>query len=50
MMLFALVVTGVDSQARQIVPLDMKGCIFHLPKWQIHPFISKGTKCGDYIR
>ena len=26
-----------------IVPLDMKGCICHFVKWQIHPFISKGT-------
>ena len=25
------------------VPLDMKGCICHLTKWQIHSFISKGT-------
>ena len=25
------------------VPLDMKGCICHFTKWQIHPFISKGT-------
>ena len=25
-----------------IVPLDMKRCICHLVKWQIHPFISKG--------
>ena len=36
------------QQARsgqQIVPLDMKGCICHFVKWQIHPFISKGTKC-----
>ena len=24
-------------------PLDMKGCIGHFVKWQIHPFISKGT-------
>ena len=24
-------------------PLDMKGCICHFVKWQIHPFISKGT-------
>ena len=23
------------------VLLDMKGCICHLAKWQIHPFISK---------
>ena len=28
----------------QYVPLDMKGCICHFLKWQIHPFISKGTK------
>ena len=26
-----------------IVSLDMKGCICHFTKWQIHPFISKGT-------
>ena len=26
-----------------IVPLDMKRCICHFTKWQIHPFISKGT-------
>ena len=25
------------------VPLDMIGCICHFTKWQIHPFISKGT-------
>ena len=24
-----------------IVPLDMKGCIFHFVKWQMHPFITK---------
>ena len=24
-----------------VVPLDMKGCICHFTKWQIHPFISK---------
>ena len=23
------------------LPLDMKGCICHFVKWQIHPFISK---------
>ena len=28
-----------------IVPLDMKGCICHFTKWQIHPFISKETIC-----
>ena len=32
------------SQRQQIVPLDMKGCICHFVKWQIRPFISKGTK------
>ena len=26
-----------------LVFLDMKGCIWHFVKWQIHPFISKGT-------
>ena len=26
------------------VTLDMKGCICHFVKWQIHPFMSKGTK------
>ena len=25
------------------VPLDMKGCMCHFKKWQIHPFISRGT-------
>ena len=31
------------------VPLDMKGCICHFTKWQIHPFISKGSKCTPHI-
>ena len=26
------------------VPLDIKGCICHFVEWQIHPFISKGSK------
>ena len=26
-----------------IVPFDMKGCICHFAKWQIHPLICKGT-------
>ena len=26
-----------------VVYLDIKGCICHFTKWQIHPFISKGT-------
>ena len=25
--------------------LDMKGCICHFTKWQIHPLISRGTTC-----
>ena len=28
----------------QVVILDIKGCICHFAKWQIHPFIPKGTK------
>ena len=27
-----------------IVPLDMKVCICHFTKWQIHPFSSKETR------
>ena len=34
-------------QTEPIVPLDMKGCICHCKKWQIHPFISKGTQCAN---
>ena len=35
----------------QDVPLDMKGCICHFIKWQIHPFISKGTTiCFSYLK
>ena len=30
-----------------IVPLDTKVCIWHFVKWQIHPFISKGTIYTD---
>ena len=29
----------------RFIPLDMKGCICHFLKWQIHPFISEGTMC-----
>ena len=32
-----------------IVPLGMKGCICHFAKWQIHPFISKGTIYGEAL-
>ena len=28
---------------KQFFSLDTKGCICHLVKWQIHPFISKET-------
>ena len=27
----------------RIVPLDVKGCVCHFEKWQVHPFISKET-------
>ena len=30
------------GEISHMVPLDMKGCICHFTKWQIHPFISKG--------
>ena len=30
---------------KHFVALDMKGCICHFAKWQIHPFISKGKNC-----
>ena len=32
-----------------IVPLDMKGCICHFAKWQIHPIISKGAICNCHL-
>ena len=37
-------IIGFPKHLQQIVHLDMKGCICHFVKWQIHPFISKGTK------
>ena len=30
------------SDCNDFVSLDIKGCICHFTKWQIHPFISKG--------
>ena len=36
-------VLGNNHLTNIIVPLDMKGCICHFVKWQIHPSISKGT-------
>ena len=35
--------SGVGRTSHSIIPLDMKGCICHFPKWQIHPFIFKVT-------
>ena len=42
---FVLDFLSSRKQHVYIVPLDMKGCICHFVKWQIHPFISKGTTC-----
>ena len=35
------VLFSTSQKAAYNVPLDMKGCICHFVKWQIHPFISK---------
>ena len=35
--------SNVPPFPSQIWTLDMKGCICRFTKWQIHPFISKGT-------
>ena len=37
------------GRAQIWVTLGMKGCICHFGKWQIHPFISKGTTSTPYI-
>ena len=29
--------------------LYVKGCICHFVKWQMHPFISKGTDCWESV-
>ena len=34
---------GDKNMDNIIAHLDMKGCICHFAKWQIHPFISKWT-------
>ena len=34
---------------QHFVPLDMKWCICHFVKWQIHPFISKGPTISPSI-
>ena len=31
-------------------PLDMKGCICLFTKWQMQPFISKGTVCATRVK
>ena len=31
-----------NIKRHHIVSLDMKGCVCHFTKWQIHPFVSKG--------
>ena len=36
------------TRRQHIFTLGMKGCFCHFVKWQIHPFISKGTKY-DYL-
>ena len=42
--------SAISFLYKYIVPLDMKGCICHFIKWQIHPFISKGTTCHGLHR
>ena len=32
-----------NTEYQYFVPLNMKGCICHFTKWQIHPFMSRGT-------
>ena len=34
---------GCTEGGQYVLPLGMKGCICHFVKWQIHPFIYKGT-------
>ena len=36
-------ITVLIFNCAYFVPLDMKGSICHIVKWQMHPFISKGT-------
>ena len=33
-----------------LAPLDMKGCICHFVKWQIHPFTSIGTFYANSVK
>ena len=40
-----LLVYDCSKHREHLVPSDMKGCICHFVKWQIHPFIFKGTIC-----
>ena len=48
LMIYCSMYNDIDDQSEErhhhyIGPLNMKGCIYHLTKWLIHPFISKGT-------
>ena len=43
---YGIFLIGSYPIATHFVPLDMKGCICHSIKWQIHPFISKGRICA----
>ena len=41
--------TLVRHHGQHNVTLEMKGCICHLVKWQIHPFISKGAITLSFV-
>ena len=43
-----IVIAPKRLPALQIVPFDMKGCICHLAKWQMHLFVSTGISMGVY--
>ena len=43
------VADGGPTLKQHIAPFDMKGCICHFVKWQIHPFISKETNYGEHL-
>ena len=42
-----LLIATASPSPQQYAPLDMKGCVCYFAKWQIHPFITKGT---NYIQ
>ena len=35
---------NTNSETGQVTTMDMKGCICHFLKWQIHPFIIRVTR------